>query len=897
MQIVSLCGLKLACKTQRVVATLILFPSGTCRVSSPVPLYPISLLIATLSGAAALSHEMLWTRRLVDLLGGSSESSTRVLSLFFVGLAIGGLLADRYLTRSPRPWWWLAAAELSIALLSLAAWWLPTVTAPLWPALGTAWVGSRGALLIKLGVAIGVVVPPAIAMGVTLPLLVRGSLTGRSGLAREGIWLYATNTAGGLLGLLTAAAWLLPQFGLMQAMLLTSGLNALLAVLCGAVALAIPTTLPHQPLLTRRFAPPSAGQNEPAPSIFASWRLPVLIATLSGLGLLAAEIIALQMMMLVAPLSYHAPVGVLAAVILALAIAAPISAALGRRAASPFGWLQQCLLLSGMLAIAAPWWYYHLATPLIPTTASSLWTFNLKLIAASLFAFGPMLVAMGLVFPATLVLVDRQLGDRHGKHLGRLLAANGLGGLIGAEIAYRLLMPLGGVHVALGCVGLVYLLAASTCLRQATSTSQRRVAATGWLVAAGLVNLVLLPRLPHSNPHLGFEILQESAGVDGVISVIEHPKMGRGILVANQYLLGSTSAEADQRRQAHLPLVLHPQPRRVGFIGVATGATPAGAIDHGVVEELEAAEISATVARAAADFFGPSNSYLATNSRARLLIEDGRMFVAASPDRFDVLVGDLFLPWGAGAGRLYSREHFLAARAALRPGGLFCQWLPLYQLTDPQLEVIVRTFSQVFSSTHLFRGSFSARTPKLALIGWHDAGLDWRNVGQRTGQFSREQLDADRSVATLEGVQMLYLGPVGTDPDPAGPINTLGNTWIEREASRHQLTGDRQGGYLSGTTWLAWLSSFRQQQASELSTNAAVASPETWLIHSRLGDRLSQWEQRLLQQPNTDRVRELGWELADDLPPAVLPASQAQRDAWPGVPAIFDLRLQPSRYE
>ncbi|REJ64819.1 MAG: hypothetical protein DWQ31_20250 [Planctomycetota bacterium] len=53
----------------------------------------VALSLAPISGAAALSHELLWTRPLVDLLGGTGEASARVLGCFFLGLGLGGLMA------------------------------------------------------------------------------------------------------------------------------------------------------------------------------------------------------------------------------------------------------------------------------------------------------------------------------------------------------------------------------------------------------------------------------------------------------------------------------------------------------------------------------------------------------------------------------------------------------------------------------------------------------------------------------------------------------------------------------------------------------------------------------------------------------------------------------------
>ncbi len=43
-----------------------------------------------ISGAVALVHQVVWTRRMVDVLGASSSTFAQVVGAFFVGLALGG---------------------------------------------------------------------------------------------------------------------------------------------------------------------------------------------------------------------------------------------------------------------------------------------------------------------------------------------------------------------------------------------------------------------------------------------------------------------------------------------------------------------------------------------------------------------------------------------------------------------------------------------------------------------------------------------------------------------------------------------------------------------------------------------------------------------------------------
>lgn len=66
---------------------------------------------------------------------------------------------------------------------------------------------------------------------------------------------------------------------------------------------------------------------------------------------------------------------------------------------------------------------------------------------------------------------------------------------------------------------------------------------------------------------------------------------------------------------------------------------------------------------------------------------------------------------------LFTREHFAAALTRLRLGGLFVQWLPLYQLQPHDLKTIIRTFLEVFPDTHSMIGNFGGEAA-FGLFGW-----------------------------------------------------------------------------------------------------------------------------------------------------------------------------------
>lgn len=116
-------------------------------------------------------------------------------------------------------------------------------------------------------------------------------------------------------------------------------------------------------------------------------------------------------------------------------------------------------------------------------------------------------------------------------------------------------------------------------------------------------------------------------------------------------------------------------------------------------------------------YFAAWNGQLLERSAVRLVLDDGRRYFAASPDRFDVIVSDLFIPWHASAGNLYAREMCGIVARYLAPGGVFCQWLPLYQLTREEFDTIVHTLLTVFPQVSLWRGDFYPDRPIVGLVG------------------------------------------------------------------------------------------------------------------------------------------------------------------------------------
>jgi spermidine synthase len=203
-------------------------------------------------------------------------------------------------------------------------------------------------------------------------------------------------------------------------------------------------------------------------------------------------------------------------------------------------------------------------------------------------------------------------------------------------------------------------------------------------------------------------------GVMATVSVVEDSQKECYLRVNNKFLMGGTASRFSDGRQGHIPLLLHPDPRRALFLGLGTGATFAVSADHPGLQ-ADGVELIPEVI-SVLPFFETATGPLATFSQLDIHTADARRFVNCIQESYDVIVADLFHPARDGAGFLYTREHFQTIRSRLSPGGIFCQWLPLYQMDLDVLRTIIRTFLSAFPNGIGFLATNSLQMPIVGLI-------------------------------------------------------------------------------------------------------------------------------------------------------------------------------------
>lgn len=629
------------------------------------------------SGVLALVYEALWMRRFALVFGSAAPATAAVFAAYFAGLAAGSYWIGNYVSKAKSALKLYALLEVGIAVGAL----LVEVWLRLFESI------PAGSLAAKTALAFLALAFPTICMGGTLPALGAFVDRGQQQLGRTAGLLYVSNTAGAALGVLLMPYLLLPTFGARGALVI--------CVIGNLIVTMIAWVLKENPRVEK--------VGSTARSSFVGW------AFFSGLVAFLAQVLWNRAFAQVHENSLHSFAMIAAVFILALAVGGQIARVKLKLS------LEGVWILSGAFLLVSAYLFLW-RTDRFRFIANS---GDLVLLAAVVVF--PLATLLGIAMP--IIMQRAGLAQANsGRVLGQLLGANLLGAVLGSLTAGFLLPELLGLWRGLVLVAML-------------------------LVGAGVyrkpkLSLALVILLPMAWPILKFprlrigegeKLLSISEGPHGITAVVEAGR-SRRMKLNNSYVLGGTMSMGDERMQSHIPLLLHPKPESVAYMGLGTGITAGGAAFH-PIKTITLVELVPDVIDAARAHFSDANMKLIDDPRAQVVVEDARNFLRRTRGKFDVVIGDLVVPWRAGEGALYTADYFQAARRALDDGALFCQWTPMFQLSREQFESVLATFLEVFPEVHIWRADFSPTQPGLALIAGH---MEEAVVAQRLREMSKD---------------------------------------------------------------------------------------------------------------------------------------------------------------
>lgn len=792
-------------------------------------------IIFFFSGLSALVYQLLWMRHLGFIFGNTVYASATVLTAFMGGLAIGSHLFGRWAERLKDPIKAFAVLEWIIAGYALL---LPSLFYIVQLIYRAAYQNISEDLMflmpLRFVMAIIILLIPTIAMGGTLPVLIRGLAHDEANFGSRLGWLYGINTLGAVVGVLLSGFYLIPLVGLTNTNIIAAATDLIAGV--GAWLIASRHRVPHT-----NYQEPT---RKPFPwrSMPLNSRYAIVVATFCGFISLALEVIWFRALILVFGSTTYSFTVMLGVFLLGIALGSLLIARLLDRWRDLRPLLDFMLVLIGTFTL---WSLYRFdRSPEFLLEYLNQRTFSWEAMNQARFFIAVSHLAVpallfGMVFTIATRMVRRDENSSSGS-VGVVYALNTLGAVAGSFAAGFLMLPNLGMEGSLVTIAMALLLFGSLSLVISAPTLPMRMASGGFAVALSVFVVFFPPTwnksmlsagayfAPFNFVRDGRVIFREMVAGDRLMHYHEALASTVSVHIGDdelKYFCVDGKTEADQtprsmvlqRMIGHLPTLFHRAAKSGVNIGLGAGVS-FGALGCHQLDHLEVVEINPAV-QYATRVWGELNHNILDNPRAIITINDGRNHLFSTPRTYDIITADPFEPVMAGAAHLYTVNYFRLAYDRLNAEGIMGQYLPLYEMSLDDYLTIVRSFVSVFPRTALFYTGFDT-----ILIGFKgDAQLDADTLRKNFEVPAVKASLSELGFSTPEMILGMFVADLSQHPEFAGsgPLNTDEYPIIEYNTPKSALrytTDENQAALLATFTPIPteWLVGLNEEIASRL---------------------------------------------------------------------------------
>jgi spermidine synthase len=703
----------------------------------------VTLLLAlafTLSGAAGLIYESIWSRYLGLLVGHSAYAQVIVLVIFLGGMSVGATVVARRSSRLREPLLWYALVELAVGMLGLAFHDVFTrVSALAYGTIFPALAGGTLVVIVKWTLAALLILPQSVLLGATFPLMSAGLIRrltpahGDPGAESGHVLglLYFANSIGAAFGVLVAGFWLLGAVGLPGTLAAAATVNIIVAAVTYLALVALREADVDADAETGAARPAS-----PAPER-GLWRLLVAVSFGTAVASFIYEIAWVRMLALVLGSATHAFELMLSAFVLGLALGAFW---IHRRADSvrdPVRMLGIVQVAMGVLAIGTLAIYtesFHWMASLILAVDENVTGYALYNVVRYGIAFVVMLPPT-FCAGTTLPLITRTLlGAGHGERsIGTVYAWNTFGSIVGVALAALWLMPAIGLRALLIVGGALDIAIGIWLLwrRARTGPDARGLALSA--SGAGLAVLLGATFAPAFDPGIlasgvfrygsvpergSRNILFYEDGRTASVSVRLGSDSGYSLATngkpdasVSRYWFDDVPPDTlranlrgDESTQVLLPLITlahAPHAKQAAVIGHGSGISSHFLLGSPELDDLVTIEIEPQMI-AASRLFLPVNLRVFDDPRSRFVHDDARSYFASANKRFDLILSEPSNPWVSGVSGLFTDEFYRRVGGYLAPGGVFGQWLHLYEIDDVLVLNVLAALHRNFRSYAMY---------------------------------------------------------------------------------------------------------------------------------------------------------------------------------------------------
>ncbi|HNB22755.1 MAG TPA: fused MFS/spermidine synthase, partial [Candidatus Melainabacteria bacterium] len=180
-----------------------------------------------------------------------------------------------------------------------------------------------------------------------------------------------------------------------------------------------------------------------------------------------------------------------------------------------------------------------------------------------------------------------------------------------------------------------------------------------------------------------------------VLKFASGDKIGTYSLLTNGCVDASDGADMSQQvLLASFPMLFRPNAQRACVIGWGSGVTIAELLNFPITS-VTAVELEPAVIQAA-KVFDKYTHEPEKNPRVKVEINDGRNFLLATTQKYDIIVSEPSNPWQVGVCNLFTDEYFKTVKERLTPDGVLSLWLQLAEVSPDSVKAVLAALDRNF---------------------------------------------------------------------------------------------------------------------------------------------------------------------------------------------------------
>lgn len=817
------------------------------------------LILLFFSGVCGLIYEVIWMRMFVTVFGSTVYAVSTVLTAYMAGLALGSFYFGRFVDKHKDALRIFAYLNLALGICGLL---FPLLFSNLDDIYVVIYkyfhISNYLFTSVRFVLSFIILIIPTTLIGATLPVISKFFVEDMNRLGRNIGKLYSINTFGAVVGCFITGFFLISSAGINASLWIAAFMNLLIAgfvlILSNKLKTAKIECRDEKTLIFNKEK--EKNEKNYMSKHTENINLVVLYCfALSGFASLAYEVVWVRILIMFLHNNVYAFSTVLTTFLCGLFIGSYIFSKFidnRKNLLFLFGCMEVTIGLSTIASILI-FFILQNSMRILPAgfVGSWWWITGRQFIASFLLIVIPTIL-IGGTFPLVSKIYTKS-PKILGRSIGNIYSINTVGSIFGSLIAGFVLIPLIGLWKSIICIALINVAIGGLIISLNTFTKRKykRIALTVVLLIGGVMVASLSGDFFAGRASSALYYKESGTATISVFEEKIEGEIGKKVLHINHLRVVDDSYEALQlvRMLGNLPLLLHPDPKRVLVIGFGIGVTAWSVAQHNV-EEIDCIEIVPGVIPATKYFSEVNHNLLydldgnlpkASDDRVKLIIDDGRSYVLTTEKKYDIITCDPIHP-AFGSANLYSKECYELYKKKLSDNGVVAQFLPPHQLSMNDFKMVINTFREVFPHTTIW---FTVE-PYLILVGTTEKiNIDFLSLKEK---IEAEKVNNDLKLSNLGNpfalLSCLLLDEDSLDTflDGMVKINTDDHPYLDFSMSRSYGIDTRGSNLLSIMEYrtdniFSILSNFGENEEEISATKAEMKryfKSKEYIINARL---------------------------------------------------------------